>query len=128
MTTFSLKHIILSLKSSDSPELPEADVEELAKVLHVKSIDLCISENTVAHRTDKYDIVKEREEMKDDKPTGKMLEPELVLRRGQDFNLSIEFDRPYHKDKNDLELVFKTGKSDYRQLMKSFQKCWILKK
>ncbi|KAL5022640.1 hypothetical protein ScPMuIL_001795 [Solemya velum] len=95
----------------DSPELPEADVEELAKVLHVKSIDLCISENTVAHRTDKYDIVKEREEMKDDKPTGKMLEPELVLRRGQDFNLSIEFDRPYHKDKNDLELVFKTGKN-----------------
>ncbi|XP_045192039.2 annulin-like isoform X2 [Mercenaria mercenaria] len=80
------------------PPKPEVPKEELVKELHVKGIDLHITENTEKHRTDEYECTK-----------GKIKPAELVLRRGQSFKMTVTFDRPYSKPKNDLQLCFSLG-------------------
>lgn len=83
---------------------PEAKPEDLKTVLNVSKIDLHIAANTKLHKTDKYICTKDREidEVKE--------EAELVLRRGQAFKMTLTFDRPYDKARDDLRVVFNTGK------------------
>ncbi|XP_067649518.1 annulin-like [Haliotis asinina] len=69
------------------------------EVLGVESLDFNIAENTVAHHTSEYDIT-------DPEETD---EPKLVVRRGQPFDISITFNRPYDKKKDDLKFVFQAG-------------------
>ncbi|XP_050399134.1 annulin isoform X2 [Patella vulgata] len=82
----------------------EATAEELATVLTVKNIDLNIEENVQQHHTDKYENTMERED-----GDGEKLERELVIRRAAEFQITIEFDRPYNKKQDDLTFLFKTG-------------------
>ena len=49
-------------------------------------------ENTDAHHTRDYDM------------------EELILRRGQAFDLTVFFDRPYNEDNDEIILQFVTGK------------------
>lgn len=67
-------------------------------------IDLHIAANTQLHKTDKYICTKDRE------TGGVKEEAELVLRRGQAFKMTLTFDRPYDKARDDLRVVFNTGK------------------
>lgn len=78
------------------PPKPEPPKEELVKQLHVKKVDFHTEQNTKKHRTDDYYDCKKSQ-------------PELVLRRGDSFKITITFDRPYSKAKNDMKLTFSIG-------------------
>lgn len=72
------------------------------EVLQVSDLDLSIEANTKAHHTDEFDI------------TYALLSPSkeayLVVRRGQPFEISVDFNRPYNPEQDDLRLVFTFGK------------------
>ena len=72
-------------------------------VLKVQRIDLNIRQNTRAHHTDEFDI------------TNQQLSPYkyefLVVRRGQSFELTLEFDRPWDRERDDIRIVFRFGKT-----------------
>ena len=36
-------------------------------------------------------------------------DPELIVRRGEEFDITIYLDRPYDLDKHNIKLVFKSG-------------------
>lgn len=80
------------------------DIENAeTKVIKVQNINVNIRQNTRAHHTDEFDI------------TNYQLSPHqeecLVLRRGQPFEISLQFDRPYSKEQDDVRLVFRFGKT-----------------
>ncbi|XP_048253231.1 annulin-like [Haliotis rufescens] len=81
------------------PEEPEVEEEELATKLHVTAVDLHYEDNAKEHHTDMYACSKGTEER----------DAELVLRRGQEFKMTITFDRPYDIKKNDITLMFNLG-------------------
>ncbi|XP_041376718.1 annulin-like [Gigantopelta aegis] len=83
--------------------------ETLAEKLHVKDIDLHIDENTSKHRTDMFECTEKRTY------NGEELEANLLIRRGEEFEITIEFDRPYNKEEHDMCLCFKTGNSPNRK-------------
>jgi hypothetical protein len=68
------------------------------QVLTVEKVDFLVSENTKAHHTEEYDITEDK------------VNPQLVVRRGQAFNIQVTFSKPYDVDKDDLRLVFSVGK------------------
>ena len=72
------------------------------EVLSVKKLDLKIRKNTQAHHTDEFDIT--------DRLLSPNKEENLVVRRGQPFEISLEFNRPYNREEDDLRLVFTFGK------------------
>ena len=87
-----------------------ASDEDCSAALNVTNIDLKIPENTQKHHTDAYACTQESKE-DDDKPTDDDEdEPELVVRRGQAFNIGVTFNKPYDVNRDDLLLVFRTGK------------------
>jgi hypothetical protein len=59
-------------------------------------VDLDVEKNSNAHHTNEYDVVEKKKS--------------LVIRRGQEFNINIEFNRPYDSEKDDLRIVFQFGK------------------
>ncbi|XP_046549069.1 protein-glutamine gamma-glutamyltransferase K-like isoform X2 [Haliotis rubra] len=81
------------------PEKVEVEKKELETKLHVTGVDLHIAENAKEHHTDMYECAQEAE--------GRTAE--LVLRRGQEFKMTITFDRPYDIKKNDIRLMFNLG-------------------
>ncbi|XP_046549067.1 annulin-like isoform X2 [Haliotis rubra] len=87
---------------------PEVPVEEVATRLHVKSVDLHIDDNGRDHNTDMYSCTSARTGR-----DGARKPAELVIRRGQEFTLTINFDRPYDVKKNDIRLTFNLG-DDYK--------------
>ncbi|XP_046369672.2 annulin-like isoform X1 [Haliotis rufescens] len=78
---------------------PETKPDPKEEVLGVESINFNIAENTGAHHTSEYDITDPEETE----------EPKLVVRRGQPFDISITFNKPYDKAKDELKLVFQAG-------------------
>nr|XP_022335793.1 uncharacterized protein LOC111132291 [Crassostrea virginica] len=85
-------------------EEAKASNEELAKELHVVSVDVCMAENTKNHRTNQYACTSARKNQE-----GKTLPPELVVRRGQGFTVKIEFNQPVSRERHCLHLIFMTG-------------------
>uniref|UniRef100_A0A0B7A7F1 protein-glutamine gamma-glutamyltransferase n=1 Tax=Arion vulgaris TaxID=1028688 RepID=A0A0B7A7F1_9EUPU len=84
-------------KPEVKPEVkPEAKPE--LKPLTVRVVNLKVSANGAAHRTNKYAI---------SAPLNPS--PILVVRRGQPFSVQIEFSRPYDQKIDDLKLVFEAG-------------------
>ncbi|KAL4235095.1 Transglutaminase/protease-like ues [Mactra antiquata] len=79
----------------------KVSVSEPKEALIVKKVDLDIRKNTSDHHTDEFDITDilqfDTREM-------------LVVRRGQKFDMKIDFNRNYNPKKDDLRLVFKFGK------------------
>ena len=68
-----------------------------------------MEENAKHHHTDKYEVTEWRTD-----PSGRSLAPQLVVRRGEPFDILIKFDRPYDTYKDDIKLVFTTGKYRYK--------------
>lgn len=65
--------------------------------LEVKAVKFNIRENSKKHKTDEYYLCE----------TNKS----LVIRRGQTFDIVIEFNKDYDSEKHDLRLVFLAGKN-----------------
>ncbi|XP_071489677.1 protein-glutamine gamma-glutamyltransferase K-like [Diadema antillarum] len=65
--------------------------KETVKQLKVKELDTLQEANRKAHHTDEYEM------------------DQLILRRGQTFNLSVTFDRPYNSAKDTLSLELLMG-------------------
>ena len=82
---------------AEEKRLSPKEAEKL-KALTVKDIDLHIRANAFAHRTGKYAITKTNYE-----------NPQAVLRRGQEFKVTVTFNRSYNKDKDDLIFIFDAG-------------------
>ena len=68
-------------------------------------VDFNITDNCRRHRTYFYEIT----ELRTDED-GKKCEPQLVVRRGQQFDITLNFDRPFDGTKDDLRLIFDVGK------------------
>lgn len=66
-------------------------------VLRVEKVDFKVKENTKEHRTNEYDISEDP------------VNPQLVVRRGQQFIIEITFNKPYDVLEDDLRLVFGVG-------------------
>ncbi|XP_045193132.2 protein-glutamine gamma-glutamyltransferase K-like [Mercenaria mercenaria] len=71
-------------------------------LIQVSKVDLNVRNNAKAHHTDEFDIT---DALVFDK------REELVIRRGQEFIINVEFNRPYDSEKDDLRIVFQFGKS-----------------
>lgn len=106
------KFFILSLiffgtyKGDEDEEDKKASEEELAKDLHVVSVDVKITENCEKHRTSQYSCTKARKNQ-----DGVSLPPELVVRRGQPFRITVKFNQPFLKEKHGMQIIFFTGKN-----------------
>ena len=70
-------------------------VEEIKKLIQVLDLNLNIEENTIQHYTSEYSFKNDAKN--------------LVVRRGNGFNINIQFDRAYSKDHDDIRIVFETG-------------------
>ncbi|XP_076469796.1 hemocyte protein-glutamine gamma-glutamyltransferase-like [Babylonia areolata] len=77
------------------PQKPDPSHKD---VLQVEAVDFKVADNTRKHHTDEYDIAEGRF-------------PKLVVRRGQPFNIQIDFSRAYDTKKDDLRLVFEIGEN-----------------
>ncbi|XP_066246392.1 annulin-like [Euwallacea similis] len=92
----------LALQPLPKPETPTdtfdgVPFEEKIKephILIVRSIDPCLAENGINHKTSKYDLMR------------RLYYPQLVVRRGQFFKLIITFSRPYDEDKDGISFIF----------------------
>ena len=71
-------------------------VEEV--LLKVVGVDLMIAANAKAHHTDRYESTQVV-----------ILDPHLVVRRGEPFDIVIRFDRPFDSSKDDIQLIFDFG-------------------
>nr|KAG5707194.1 hypothetical protein BaRGS_017878 [Batillaria attramentaria] len=76
----------------DQNRVSQDDAEKL-ETLTVNDLDLSIKGNAFMHNTLRYHCV----QTKDNTP---------VFRRGQEFDMTLTFDRPYDKEKDDLHLIF----------------------
>jgi len=85
------------------PKPGDGKTEEEKQVLKVASVDLKIPENAQFHRTDKYELTTDRTD------GDKKLQAQLVIRRGQPFDLAVTFDRPFDSSKDDLRIIFTVG-------------------
>ncbi|KAK2155751.1 hypothetical protein LSH36_232g01006 [Paralvinella palmiformis] len=83
----------------------DAISEEEKSALKVLDINFNVEENAQRHHTEKYEITEWRTD-----PSGRSLPPQLVVRRGEPFDILIKFDRAYDTYKDDIKLVFTTGK------------------
>ena len=71
-----------------------AATEGADEVVWVKMVDLLVAENGPLHHTEQFDVM-EREK-----------EPQLVVRRGQMFTISITLSRAYSADKDAVSFIF----------------------
>ncbi|GFS07385.1 hemocyte protein-glutamine gamma-glutamyltransferase-like, partial [Elysia marginata] len=81
----------------DEEDMSSAAPEPDVKTLTVKSCDFNIKENGKAHNTGSYEI------------SSSWKDPQLVVRRGQPFNIDLKFNREYDPAQDDLKLVFEVG-------------------
>jgi hypothetical protein len=83
-----------------------------ATPLLVKSFCLNIEENSVKHRTNFYNIsngtcsVGKSPSAQNGEPQA---EPQLVVRRGDTFTITIDFNQPYNKDSHELFIQLQIG-------------------
>ncbi|XP_048253551.1 protein-glutamine gamma-glutamyltransferase E-like [Haliotis rufescens] len=98
-------------------EIPPVPKTELATKLHVTGVDLHIADNTKTHNTDMYECTQDRVSGDTKKKA------RLVLRRGQEFTMTIQFDRAYDIKKNDITFDFSLGgeDEDKQKVIKSFR-------
>jgi hypothetical protein len=82
------------------------------QIIRVRSLDLKILQNAKAHHTDKFEKCYAR----NDEVNWRRLEPNLVIRRGQTFEIDVIFDRPFNEETDDIQLVFEIG--DFPQMSK----------
>lgn len=71
------------------------DASKQSDILIIRQINPCIEINGVLHRTSKYEVMRRE------------IEPELVVRRGQQFVLELLLSRPYDPEKDGISFIFR---------------------
>ena len=74
-------------------------------------MEYLVTENTVAHRTDEYEITQ----------TGQERPPQLVIRRGQPFEVELKLDRKFNPELDLINIIMEIG--NYFDVQESF---WLL--
>ena len=88
------------MSHTENSRLDEAALAKLREeCLVVSDIELHVKENTKAHHADLYEC------------TDTDTNPQLVVRRGQEFKLTLTFQRPWSSKDDDMKLIFHTGLS-----------------
>ncbi|CAG7832046.1 unnamed protein product, partial [Allacma fusca] len=67
------------------------------QVLQLKDVDLNIQANGEKHQTSLYSVMSQKQDR---------TQQQLVVRRGQEFTLDLEFDRAYVKGNDSVKLIF----------------------
>ena len=93
---------------AEKQRVPQNEVENI-KALTVKDLDLHIRANAIAHHTNKFAITDKK----------KTKNQQAVLRRGQEFKVTVTFNRAYNKDKDDLIFIFDAGKLSIPDAMRT---------
>ena len=73
----------------------------MIKPLSVKKVDLLIEENAIEHHTSEYDHCCQDQ----NGPYN------LVIRRGQKFDIQVEFHRPFDEEQDVINLRMEIGRS-----------------
>ena len=81
----------------------DAKTEEEKSCLKLFKADFNIQENAARHHTSDYDLT--RGHFMD----GKMHDAKPVFRRGEPFDITLNFDRTFDKNRDDIKLVFEVG-------------------
>lgn len=87
------------------PVQPSQPVQPAKPPLKVKSVDYHIKENARRHNTDEYDLANGFE----DEDTKVFKEPELIVRRGENFDITLKFDRKYDKENDFIHMMLEIG-------------------
>ena len=80
-----------------------ASAEEMTNNLHVENVDLHIDRKTFEHHTDKFVCTKHRP---DPDASDNTLDPELIVRRGQPFTVTLTLSENFDRGKHDIQLSF----------------------
>ncbi|RUS86844.1 hypothetical protein EGW08_005381 [Elysia chlorotica] len=75
----------------------DQDPQLVDECLLVEDLDLHVRENAEEHHTDLFEC------------TDRDQDPQLVVRRGQEFKLTLTFQRPWNSELDDMHLVFWIG-------------------
>ena len=94
MAILVLTYVITNCKENLSIVLCVAATEGADGVIYVKAVDLLVAENGSQHHTEQFDVM-EREK-----------DPQLVVRRGQMFCVSITLSRAYSAEKDAVSFIF----------------------
>ena len=86
------------------PFVADAKTEEEKACLKLFKVDFNIKENAERHHTSEYEMT--RHHYSD----GKMRDPKAVLRRGEPFDITLDFDREFDRAKDDIKLIFEVSK------------------
>ncbi|CAG9854837.1 unnamed protein product [Phyllotreta striolata] len=81
-------------KEADETDASSPVVEEEPDILIIRDIDPCIDENGSFHHTSRYELM-QREFFS-----------QLVVRRGQSFQLDITLNRPYDEKRDGISFIF----------------------
>merc|ERR1712178_9268 len=91
---------------NDEPEKPPTPPVKVRPPLVVRSVDYHIADNVLEHRTAEYEMASA------DPPVdimGSKLH-KLIVRRGQKFMITVNFDRNFEEKEDKISLTFDTGR------------------
>ena len=69
----------------------------------MKKVDYMVESNVRKHHTDEYEICEDRT------VNGQQVPAQLVVRRGETFDVKLTFNRPYDSDEDLIKVVFEIG-------------------
>ncbi|XP_018564308.1 annulin [Anoplophora glabripennis] len=81
-------------EADDTDGVPYIDKEKEPDILIIREIDPCVNINGPFHHTSRYDLMTRE------------FQPQLVVRRGQSFQLDIKLSRPYNEEKDGISFIF----------------------
>ncbi|VEN38690.1 unnamed protein product [Callosobruchus maculatus] len=77
-----------------------SDKEKEPDILIIREIDPCININGGLHHTSKYEVM------------NREIDPQLVVRRGQNFALKLTLNRPYDEERDGVSFIFTVEDED----------------
>ncbi|KAF5293128.1 hypothetical protein FQA39_LY13738 [Lamprigera yunnana] len=93
-TSQSTSRKCFRIRNVKSLKFDESIQEVKADILIIRQIDPCLKSNGTAHHTEKYELI------------NRTIAPQLVVRRGQFFEIVLTLSRRYNPDKDAISFIF----------------------
>ena len=77
----------------------EPFIENTSDPVKVETVDYQVATNTVEHHTDEYEITQ----------IGQERPPQLVVRRGQPYEVQLKLDREFNKGTDKIKIIMEIG-------------------